>query len=223
MNTVYQFFNVNNIFFTLLNYPISYLEFVGTIFNLACVILLARRNILSWPVGIIGVVLFGVLFYQIQLYADVFEQVYYLITGFAGWYAWAVRNKKSDDGKPVVSRNSLRTNLIWVGVIAVASAVLTYILSNIHTWMPAFFPEPASLPGIDATTTVMSFVAQYLLIKRRIDNWYLWIVVDIVAVWLYWYKGVPFVALLYLVFLVNAVYGLCAWKKHEHVATKAVA
>ena len=88
MDVINAFFSVNTIAFTILGYSISWLELVGTIFNLVCVILAARRNIWNWPIGLIGVMLFGVLFYQINLYADVFEQVYYLITGISGWYLW---------------------------------------------------------------------------------------------------------------------------------------
>ena len=84
MELVYAFFSVNTIAFEILGYPISWLELVGTIFNFVCVVLAARRNIWNWPVGLVGVVLFGILFCQINLYADVFEQVYYLITGITG-------------------------------------------------------------------------------------------------------------------------------------------
>lgn len=214
MELLQAFFDVNNTAFTLLGYQISWLELVGTIFNLACVILVARRNILTWPIGIIAVVLFGALFWQINLYADVIEQVYYLITGIAGWYMWAsVKRRDSDDKKVLITTNSLKTNLLWVAGIAATSAVATWALSNVHTWAPVIFPEPASLPAIDATTTIMSFAAQFLMMRRKLENWVLWIVVDIVAVWLYWYKEVPFVALLYLVFLFNAIYGFVSWKQ----------
>lgn len=214
MDALLAFFDVNNIAFTLLGYPISWLEFVGTIFNLVCVLLVARRHILNWPIGLVGVVLFGVLFYQINLYADVAEQIYYFITGIMGWYMWsnAKRDKATDD-KVVVTRNSLLSNLVWLGAIAGVSVVATWALSNAHIWAPVIFPEPASLPAIDATTTIMSFAAQFLMMRRKLENWYLWIAVDVVAVWLYWYKGVPFVALLYLIFLFNAMYGLIAWKR----------
>lgn len=225
MELIQTFFDVNNTAFTLLGYQISWLELVGTIFNLACVILVARRNILTWPVGIIAVSLFGVLFWQINLYADVLEQVYYLVTGVIGWYMWSsVKHRDKSDKKVLITTNSLKVNLIWVGVIAVISLISTWALSNVHHWLPAIFTEPASLPAIDATTTVMSFVAQFLMMRRKLENWILWIVVDIVAVGLYWYKGVPFVALLYLVFLFNAIYGYIVWKRSsdEEIASGEV-
>ncbi len=217
MNELLQLLNVNTTFFTILGYQMSYIEFFGTLFNLACVYLLVRKNIWNWPVGIIGVVLFAILFYQLNLYADLFEQGYYFVTGFIGWYAWTrtrkARKAKDDDEDIIVKRNSLKTNLFWIGVIGAFTALGTWVMSNVNIWLPALFPEPAALPLLDVLTTVMSLVAQVLMIQKRLENWILWIIVDVIAVGLYWYKGVPFVALLYLVFLVLASMGLRTWFK----------
>ena len=214
MELTQAFFSVENIAFTLLGYDISWLELVGTIFNLACVILVARRNIWTWPVGIVGVILFGILFYQVNLYADALEQVYYLITGVIGWYMWAsLKNRGENDDKVAITTNSFRVNLIWISTIAVFSAVTAYALTRVHVWMPVIFPEPADLPALDATTTIMSFAAQFLMMRRHLESWMLWIVVDIIAIGLYWHKEVPFVALLYVIFLINAIYGFISWRK----------
>ena len=214
MDPLIAFLDVNNTFFTFLGYPISFLEFTGTVINLLCVILVARRNILTWPLGIVGVVLFGILFYQINLYADFFEQIYYFITSVMGWYMWAAVRRRSPEDKHIsVERNSIKANIAWAAGITGISVIATWALSNIHIWLPMLFPEPASLPALDATTTVMSFAAQYLMMKRKLENWYLWILVDVIAIWLYWYKEVPFIALLYVVFLFNAIYGWWAWKR----------
>ena len=213
MELIQAFFSVETTAFSLFGYDISWLELVGTIFNLACVILVARRNIWTWPVGIVGVILFGILFYQINLYADMIEQVYYLVTGFVGWYAWAKLKKRGDDDKVQITTNSTRTNLAWLAGIVGASAITAWALTQVHVWAPVIFPEPADLPIIDATTTMMSFAAQFLMMQRRLESWILWIVVDIVAVWLYWYKGVPFLSLQYLVFLGNAIYGFVGWQR----------
>jgi nicotinamide mononucleotide transporter len=214
MDTILAFFDVNNTFFTLLGYQISYLEFTGTIFNLASVWLVSRRSMWNWPIALVGVILFGVLFYQIQLYADFFEQIYYFITSFWGWALWqSVRRKDKDAKKVHVKRNSLKANLVWVGGIAVASVILTYVLSNIHLWLPSLFPVAASMVAVDATTTIMSFAAMILMILRRVESWVLWILVDVIAVWLYWYKEVPFVAILYFIFLIIAIRGFISWRK----------
>ncbi len=215
MEQLLQLLNVNTTFFTIFNYPMSYIEFFGTLFNLACVWLVMRKNILNWPIGIIGVILFGILFYQLNLYADLFEQGYYFITGFIGWYAWYTSKKTRVDTeeKITVTRNSLKQNIGWLAGITVFTLIGTWAMMNISTWLPTLFPVPASLPLLDVWTTVMSFAAQILLIQKRLENWVLWIVVDIIAIGLYWYKGVPFVAMLYAVFLVLATSGLITWYK----------
>lgn len=214
MNALLELLNVNNTFFTIFNYPMSYVEFFGTIFNLACVWLLVKKHILNWPVGILGVILFAALFYQLHLYADLFEQIYYFITGFIGWYMWVHAKKPKDlDEKIIVERNSIGTNISWLIGIAIFTAIGTWVMSNINIWLPSFFPEPAALPALDVLTTVMSFAAQILLMRKKLENWLLWIVVDVIGIGLYWYKGVPFVAMLYVVFLALATQGFIVWRK----------
>lgn len=213
MESIQAFLDVNTIFFTILGYPISYLEFVGTVFTLAAVLLVWRRSIINWPVSIIGTILFGILFYQIQLYADFFEQIYYFITAFWGWYSWKTYQKNKDVEKVGITVNSTKMNLVWVAIIIAGTALLSFILANIDKWLPALFPEPASMVVLDAGTTVMSFVATILMIRRRVESWVLWVIVDVIAVGLYWFKEVPFIALLYVAFLVIASFGLIDWYK----------
>lgn len=212
MNAILHLLNVNTVVFTIFNYPMSYVELFGTIFNLACVWLVARKNILNWPIGIIGVILFGALFYQIHLYADLFEQFYYFFTGFWGWYIWKNRRASCESGKDIiVKKGTLNNNIIWLVAILVFTAAGTWAMLNINKWLPNLFPIPAALPLLDVCTTIMSFAAQILMIQKRLESWILWIAVDVVAIWLYWYKGVPFVALLYLIFLYLATKGLLSW------------
>jgi nicotinamide mononucleotide transporter len=214
-NIILNFFNINNTFFTLWDYPMSYLEFFGTLLNIASVYLVAKKNIWSWPVGIVATILFGVLFYQIQLYSDFFEQIYFLITGFWGWWLWnKVRaNRKNKKENMDLKFNSLKTNIILIAGMIIGTAALGYLMSNIHLYFPALFPIAATFAYLDAFTTVMSFVANMLLAYKRIENWMLWITVDIIGIWLYYAKGVRFVSLLYVIFLVIATSGLIMWLK----------
>lgn len=213
--TITSLFDINTIFFTLLNYPMSYLEFFGTVLTGWSVYLSAKNKVISWPIGIVGVVLFGFLFYQVQLYSDLFEQIYYLLTGFWGWWLWTHprQNDKDDKNELKVSFGSKKFNLLGVSSIAVLTIGLTYFMSNIHLIFPVLFPIPASFPFMDAFTTAMSFVANIYLAKRKIENWYMWIIVDIIAVFLYYQKGVIFLSLLYFFFLLNAFKGLYDWSK----------
>ncbi|QQS64689.1 nicotinamide mononucleotide transporter [Candidatus Saccharibacteria bacterium] len=214
MSNLLNLLNVNTTFFTILGYQMSYIEFFGTLANLACVWLVAKKHILNWPIGIIGVLLFGTLFYQLHLYADLSEQVYYLITGFWGWYVWAKRKTKAeDDQNIIVTKNTDHENQAWIITAILGTIVYAWAMSNIHIWLPSLFPEPASFVLLDVFTTVLSFIAQYLLIIKRLENWPIWIVVDVIGVGLYAKKGVPFVALLYLIFLFLAIKGYITWRK----------
>lgn len=211
-----HFLDINNIFFTVLNYPMSYVEFFGTIFTGLSVYLAAKNKIISWPVGIVGVILYGFLFYQIQLYSDLIEQFYYFVTGFWGWWLWAHPGKeglRTKNNQLKITNNSQKANVFYIILILIFSAALGLFISKINILLPELFQIQASYPYIDAGTTIMSFVANYLLMKRKIESWYLWIIVDVFGVWLYLVKGTVFLSLLYFAFLINAFYGYFGWKK----------
>lgn len=205
--------SVNTTFFTVLNYPMSYIEFFGTVLNLACVWLVMKNKVLNWPVGILGTILFGLLFYQIQLYSDFLEQIYYFITGFYGWWLWNRLGAASKKEELKISHTSFLTILTYGGIIIAGTILLGFIMGRINLWFPTFFPEPAAFPFLDAFTTVMSFAAQILLAQKKVENWYLWIIVDIIGIGLYFAKGVIFISLLYFLFLMLATNGLFSWRK----------
>jgi nicotinamide mononucleotide transporter len=188
-------------------------EFFGTLFNLAAVWLVARKRTINWPIGIIGTALFFSLFYQINLYADMFEQVFYVITGLWGWWAWSVAKRKpSDEAQRIVVTRYARGQWVgWALLIAICTGLGSVFMANIHNIFPDQFPEPATYVVLDVFTTVLSFVAQYMLIKKKVESWALWVLVDIIAIGLYWAKGVLLVSLLYAVFLVMASSGLVTW------------
>lgn len=206
-------FSIDTTLFTFLGYPMSYLEFFGTILNIWSVYLTAKRKVLSWPVGIVAVILFFILFYQIQLYSDMVEQAYFFVTGFYGWWAWT-QVKAGETGKGLkVLRASTRENVIYIAAIAIGTLALGSLMAQIHAFLPSLFTAPADYPYLDAFTTVMSFAATILMAQKKLECWYLWILVDIIGIGLYYVKDVKFIALEYVVFLVLAVSGLIAWKR----------
>ena len=192
-----------------MGYPMSYLEFAATLLNLTSVLLITRQNIWTWPVGLAAVVLMGMLFYQIQLYSDFLEQVYYFFACIYGWWLWGGQNRSADTGRPKFSAPK------WWGVgllvTAVGGALLGGVVEQLHLLLPLFFPEPASYPYWDALTTAGSFVAMVLMARRRIECWIYWIIIDVIGVVLYLGKGVVLVALLYGIYLLLAVMGLINW------------
>lgn len=214
---IQTFFSVDTIFFTFLNYPMSYIEFFGTIFTGWSVYLAAKNKIITWPVGLIGIILYGFLFYQIHLYSDLLEQVYYFLTTFWGWYLWLKpktgRDTDNSNKELKVGTSSQKELAVYGGVIVILTIALGLFMSRIHLLLPVYFLDAASYPYLDSFTTVMSFVATIFLARRKIESWYLWILVDIIGIWLYYQKDVAFLSLLYLAFLINAFYGLAKWKK----------
>ena len=203
-------FSVENIAVTLPGYPLSWVELVGTLFNLASVYLATRNRVGTWPVGLVGVVLFLVLFFQIRLYADVVEQIYYLFASFYGWWNWNRAVSPTDNPVPIVwsPRRSWIFSLI---ISAILSAAAGYLTANLHIFFPQLFPKPAEYPYVDAATTVFSFTATILMAQKRLECWVYWLIIDVIGVWLYWVKDVRVVALLYVLFLFLAAYGLRNW------------
>jgi len=205
-----NFLSVDNIAFTIIGYPMSYVEFLGTVLLLWSVWLVAKRNILTWAIGIISGVLFTILFYQIRLYSDTIEQVYCIGASIYGWWIW--NKSPKDNGQITDVKYSNSKNLIlWIVFTAIISVVFGFLMSRIHIFLPVLFPEAASFPYIDALTTIMTFSAMWLMAQKKIENWIYWIIVDIIGIWLYFVKDVKFISLLYVILLIMAFNGLRTW------------
>jgi nicotinamide mononucleotide transporter len=207
-----NFLSVDTIAFTIIGYPMSYVEFIGTILYLWSVWLIAKRKTLTWPVGIVSVLLYMILFYQIRLYSDTLEQVYYLGTSIYGWWVWD-RSPKDNGQIAGVKYSNWKSVIVWVSTTALVSVIFGFLMSRIHTLFPAIFPEAASFPYLDALTTIMSFSATWLMIQKKTENWVYWIIVDAIGIWLYFVKDVRFISLLYVILLVMAFNGLRMWHK----------
>ena len=205
-------FSVDNIAFTVFGYPLSYVELVGTVFYLWSVWLIARRRIWTWPIGIVAVILYMLIFYQIRLYSDALEQVYYLIASVYGWWHW-LRSPREGATIVDVDFSSTKAVLVWLLVSVVLGIGLGAFMSRAHVLLPGIFPEAASFPYLDALTTIGSFVAMWLTARRRIESWVYWMVIDVVGIGLYYVKGVKFIALLYVVLLGLAVKGFVSWSR----------
>jgi len=211
MSFFQSFFSVETIMFTLIGYQMSWLEFFGTILNLLSVYLIARKNMFTWPVGIVAVILFAMLFYQIRLYADFIEQIYYFFACIYGWWLWA--NPKNETSVLEGSWSGPRLLIFSVVFTLIGSALFSLVISRLHVWLPLFFTEAATYPELDSFTTVASFVAMLLMAHKRIECWVYWLVVNVIGVWLYYVKGVVFVSALYAMFFILASFGLRNWLK----------
>jgi nicotinamide mononucleotide transporter len=214
-------FNVHNVFFTIFGYELSYIELSATLLIAVYVLLITRKIVWAWPLGIITFSLFAVLYYQIRLYSDFFEQFYYIGNCFYGWSVWLAARKKAEVGKePDVSRTTGKGRLIAGVIIAAGGVILGFSMSRIHLWLPSLFHLPAAYPYIDATATVMGFVAAGLMTHKKIEAWMLWICVNLICIGLYYVQNVKFVSVLYIFFLALAINGLITWKRNLRRKTK---
>ncbi len=181
----------------------NWIEIVATVFGFMCVVLTIRRNVWCWPTGLIQVLLFIIIFYDAKLYSDLILHVVYVGMQFYGWYCWTIGRGGIEQGAISISALTTKQLGIWIYVTTVATAVWGYSMA---TW------TDASLPYADAFTTVASLVAQYLLARKYIENWLFWIVVDVVAIGVYYYKALVPTSILYSAFLVLAVIGFVTWR-----------
>lgn len=218
-----NFFSVQNVFFTVLGYPMSYIELSATLLIIVYVLLITKKKVYAWPLGLITFSLFAVLFYQVRLYSDFFEQFYYIGNCFYGWWLWLAARKKTQAGEKVldVSYTTPINRLIAGLIIVTGGTILGFTMSKINIWLPSLFPQQAAYPFIDAAATIMGFVAAGLMTHKKIEAWILWICVDVICIGLYYVQNVKFVAVLYIFFLALAINGLITWGRELRRKTKS--
>lgn len=177
-------------------------EVAAVAFGVAAVWLTTRENVWCWPLGLVNVALSALVFYEARLYADTGLQAVYFALCLYGWYGW-VRGGPGGEAL-AVSRTPRR----WLATFAVAGATTAVLLGlGLRRY------TDASLPFWDSATTAFSLVAQAMQTRKWIENWPVWIVVDVVYVGMYASKALFLMAGLYLVFLVLAVIGLRQWRR----------
>ena len=208
-------FNINNILFEFLGVKMSYLEFYATISGLVAVILSVLENVWSWMLGLINVVLAFVMFYQIQLYPDMFFQVFFFITNIIGFLYWKFPKELHANLKNElkISKLSLRQFFIYLAGGLVCTYLLGTFAKNLSELIPQLFSKPSAFPYLDSFTTVMSIFATFLLIRKKVEAWWMWLAIDIISTYMYFVKEVKLYSLLYAVFCVIALLGAINWTK----------
>ncbi len=189
------------------------LELAGLVFGLLAVWFLIKQNILTWPSGIIYVLISFVIFWRIRLYGDFILHIFFLVLNIYGWYYWLWGRKEGEKELPVTTLR-LQQNMLVALATGLGVVGFGYFLQN----LPQFFAglEPAALPYWDATTSILSVTGMWLTTRKKIENWYYWIIVDVLATGIYIYKGIYFYAFLYGVYILMAFSGLLAWRKTMH-------
>lgn len=181
--------------------PIDLTESFGFVSGAICVWLVTRGNIWNWPIGLANNIFFAILFFKARLYADLGLQGIYFVMGIYGWWFW-LRGGPRESALPV----SRTTRGEWIAVacfLVIGTFGLRHLLIVIN----------GAAPFLDALTTILCLAAQYLLCKKRWENWFLWIAADLIYVPLFLSKDLPLTALLYTGFLALCIHGLRLWRK----------
>jgi len=177
------------------------IEVTAALFGIASVFLSARQNVWNWPLGIINVALYIIVFYDAKLYADMGLQVVYVVLAAYGWWHWL--HGGANHGVLRVSRVPAREIVLLAAAFAVGTVGLSTFLAR---------STDASLPLADSALTAASLVAQYMMTRKYVECWLVWIVADVAYVAMFLYKELWPTAALYLVFSVLAVLGWRQWR-----------
>ena len=181
--------------------PIALTETLGFLSGVVCVWLIVKENVWNWPVGIANNIFYVIVFWRARLFADMSLQFVYIALGCLGLYRWLYGGKQHEELK--ISRITLKT-AVYAGIFAVAAiSAATVYLRRVQD----------AAPFLDACTAVLSICAQYLLTKKILENWWLWILTDAISVGLYLYKSLSLTAVLYLIFLAMCITGLVQWRQ----------
>ena len=179
--------------------PLSVAECLGFLTGLACVWLAARNHIGNFPLGIANSLLLMLLFARTRLFADAALQVFFVVLNLRGWWQWARHGACPVLAITRADPSHLRLALFYS---ALGIPVLTLLLTLAR----------GSVPLFDAAITALSLVAQWLMNRRWLQSWWWWMLVDLISIPVYVYKGLYLIALLYVVFLGLCVSGYRTWR-----------
>lgn len=181
----------------------NYIEILGTLLSIAYLVLSIRQNILLWPMGILSAALYVIVFFQSKFYADMGLNVYYLFISLYGWATWVSARKRTGVKMPVRKIRGVKA------LLALISFIVFFI--GIGVVLDKLTDSP--LPYWDALTTSGSIVATWMLTRKYIEHWILWIAIDIISMGLYLYKGLYPTAILFIIYSAMAVIGYLQWNR----------
>lgn len=181
--------------------PLGTTEVLGFVTGAASVWLTVRVSVWNFPVSIANEVMFFLLFWDARLYADALLQVIYFVLTVYGWYWW-LRGGPARTAPPI-TRVPRAQALVLAALAVIGTGVLTAALVVVND----------AAPFLDALTTVLSLVAMFLLVRKHVETWYLWITADVIYIYLYWSRELPLTAVLYGVFLAMCIVGLRDWRR----------
>lgn len=210
------------------------LELIAVVFGIASVLLASKTNILVFPIGLVSTAIFVYLLWKWQLFGDMFINAYYTAMSLYGWINWS-RNKKNQSINHEQS-NEVRIERLQANDVPILSALAIGTISFvalIYYFRPVInngFSFDGAILGLhlftwvdytDMLTTALFLMAMWLMARRKIEHWILWIIADAISVPLYFYKGFTFTALQYVVFTLIAIWAYYEWQRRYRVQPRA--
>lgn len=187
------------------------LEWIATAAGIVCVVLVVRRSLWNYPFAILSVSLFAIVFRDAKLYSDALLQLFFIAINLYGWISWLC--SRATAGEVVVER------LTPIEQVAALTGMIGLTLG----WGAVMASQTdAANPYVDAAVAMLSIGAQVLQAMRRLESWYVWIVVDLIAIPLFATKGLYAASGLYVVYLILSVWGLRDWQRALHRADNGV-
>jgi len=188
----------------------NYIELLGAILGIVYVFFSIRQSILTWPVGLLTSALYVSVFFSTKLYADMGLQMYYVGISIYGWYEW-LRGNSANKSEPLkVSRLNFRLGILLASVSFLLFFLMWFILDNY---------TDSTVPVADSLATSLSIVATWMLARKILEHWLVWIFVDAFSIGLFLFKELYPTVILFAVYTIMAVVGYIEWKK-EVIAEK---
>lgn len=180
----------------------SWIEALAVILSIAYVILAAFENNWCWPAAALSVLLYIYICFSAKLYSETALQVFYLVMAFYGWWQW--RKNGTQETQLKISKLDNRTHLLYIISALLLTYLFYYIMKNYTN---------AALPLPDAFVTAFSLMATFMVAKKNLENWIWWIVIDGLAIYIYFNRHLHLTAVLYFIYVIIAVGGFIKWKK----------
>lgn len=186
---------------------LKFIEYGAIFFNIVYLILAIRMSVWCWIFGIVGVLLsfFVYTHESVKLYSDASLQIVYLGLSIYGWISW--KNQKAEEDQFAIRRMTIINHLLVISLGIVA----TFLLGFFWTYFGA------SLPYLDAATTSFAIITTLLVVRKFIENWIYWIVIDVVCAVMYFHKGIEGFGFLFIIYAIMAVWGYRSWRKNAAI------
>ncbi len=206
-------------------YDLSWIEAIGTIAGLFCIWLASLEKIVNYAFGLVNVTLFAIIFFQIQLYASLLLQLFFFAANIYGWYAWS-RQTSQNEAALQIRWLPLPKALAWLAVCVVAIGLMTVWINPVFAFLTRIavsvmqsiglnvtMPDlqPDAYPFWDSCMMVLSIVAMILMTRKYVENWLLWVVINVISVAIFALQGVYAMALEYLILTFIALNGSRMW------------